>query len=183
MSDDFNRLVKLSCYIAILVAFISYLFKMEMSFEAIVGYAETGVSVGVIVGLLYERKLWRYDRLLRKPYIAGAYKCYLKYDHRKDDNRKAKECKVRIQQSLLTLSLQLWSDQIQSVSITAQLLRENGQDVLYYIYRTEPMAVKRLVNPSQYGGAKLVIQPSSSMVGQYWTTSETIGDMRLNPIN
>ena len=183
MSDDLNRLVKLSCYTAALVAFVSYLFKMEVTVEAIIGYAETGVTISAIVGILYERKLWRYDRLLNKPYIAGTYKCYLRYAHNKDGNRRAKECRVKIDQSLLTLSLKLWSDQTQSVSITAQLLRENEQDVLYYIYRTEPMAIKRQDNPSQYGGARLVIQPSANLLGQYWTSSKTIGDMRLNRID
>ena len=124
---------------------------------------------------IYERILWRYNPLEKIPRLRKEYEGLLKYSY--DGVSGEKKIKIAIKQSLLNISLKITTDEIISNSVYANIILENEEYILYYIYTTNPKSEYIAKNPIQYGACRLIIDTDYEMRGIYWTSQKTIGDI------
>lgn len=139
------------------------------------GCASESISVGMIFMVIYEKLLWKYNRLERIPKIFGEYLATLEYGI--DNKIQQKKIKIIIVQSLLNISIKIITDEIISNSVTSNFVYENGEYVLYYTYITNPKSRYSIDNPIQYGTCRMTIQSDGLLAGNYWTTRKTKGDI------
>lgn len=72
----------------------------------------------------------------------------------------------------------LQTDINSSVTTTAMIVKEYGQDILYYTYMTNPSAATQSDNPIQHGTCRMVLcEDNTRLIGKYWTSSNTTGDI------
>lgn len=90
-----------------------------------------------------------------------------------------KEAMIKINQSLLSTKVKIFTNEITSNTITSNIVYENGEYVLYYTYITNPKSKYSRENPIQYGTCRVISKSESELQGSYWTTRQTIGDIYL----
>ena len=54
--------------------------------------------------------------------------------------------------------------------------------ILYYTYITNPKNKYSKLNPIQYGTCRLATSNPNNLVGVYWTSRQTIGDIELKRV-
>lgn len=142
-------------------------------YSSCIGYAISGVT---ILFVLYERFLWRYIAWNRPPLLKEKYKGILSYIYKNQPGTKPID--VTVKQSWLSVSIKTKTDINSSSSITGTIVTEQGSDVLYYNYITNPNAVTQGKNPIQHGTCRMVLEGDNTQIkGKYWTSSKTIGDI------
>lgn len=86
--------------------------------------------------------------------------------------------RVQIKQSWFGIDIQMATYINSSVTITAAIVHEYGQDVLYYTYMTNPSSATQKENPIQYGTCRMILDEDNARIsGKYWTSSNTVGDI------
>ena len=90
-----------------------------------------------------------------------------------------KETFVKIKQTLLSIKIQITTNEITSNTIVGNLVEENDEYVLYYTYITNPRSKYSKENPIQYGTCRLLTNNKNHLPGTYWTSRQTIGDIEL----
>ena len=94
-----------------------------------------------------------------------------------------KSISVWIKQTWLGIDVKTKTDINSSVTITATILSEFGQDVLYYTYMTNPSAATQKSNPIQHGTCRMVLNGDNKTIsGKYWTSSNTTGDIEWKAV-
>ncbi len=141
------------------------------------GAAGQAVTVAIIIMGIYERYLWRIAPFEKIPRLQKSYNGIINYNF--NGNQGEKLIKVLINQTLLTTSVKIVTDEITSNSISSRFIYENGEYILYYVYITNPKSKFSRENPIQYGTTRLALTDNLNLVGIYWTTSKTIGDIQL----
>ena len=87
-------------------------------------------------------------------------------------------CVFRLNNLGLGIDIQMATDINSSVTITAAIVHEYGQDVLYYTYMTNPSSATQKENPIQYGTCRMILDEDNARIsGKYWTSSNTVGDI------
>lgn len=177
MKSKLVALIKISGVLVLLIFIILYYFKTPSS---VVDYWDltleaTGYSVSGII--VYERLLWRYNPLVNFPKLKKYYIGKLKYNFQGISGEK--DIELEINQTFLSISIKLKTDEISSKTITSELLDENGEYVIYYTYVTNPSSKYSEKNPMQLGTCKLLVDNINSINGIYWTNRRTIGDLYL----
>ena len=90
-----------------------------------------------------------------------------------------KDTFVRIRQTLLSVKVQITTNEITSNTIVANLVEENEEYILYYTYITNPKSKYSKENPIQHGTCRLMLSNKDCLTGSYWTSRQTIGDIEL----
>lgn len=153
----------------------------------------TTVSIIIIEKILWKNILmflskyewlWALTEKYDCPILKKEYDCLIEYEWPKGV-RGTKKSTIKISQTYSKISVYLSTNEIESKTITSEIVKENEEFVLYYNYRTHPMAKYIDGNKPQYGGCRLVlnsvqdIDSNKRIRGIYWTTSQTKGDMTL----
>lgn len=155
-----------------------------VSFKTIydfVGACGEVISATLILMGFYCGFLWKYNPLEKVPNLAGKYSGIIEYNFEGSDGQK--ETNVEIKQTLLTISVRMTTNEITSRTITGNLIEENDEYVLYYTYITNPKGKHSEKNPMQYGTCRLQLDDKGNLIGTYWTSRKTIGDITLNRLN
>lgn len=181
MNDKISKFLKKCLYIGIGIFVFRCFFGSIESLYDFIGATGEVVSFTMISMAIYCRWIWRYNPLEKMPRIMGEYEGMIEYIL--DGTPHKKEAHVVIKQSLLSIKLQITTNEITSNSIVSELIEENGQFVLYYTYITNPKSKYSKENPIQYGTCKLLAGEDKKLVGTYWTSRQTIGDIELTKIN
>ena len=58
--------------------------------------------------------------------------------------------------------------------------KEEGENLLYYIYRTMPSVAELEKNPIQYGTTRIIIDEGETLKGEYWTRQKTAGVIKIH---
>lgn len=111
----------------------------------------------------------------------GVYKGIIKYNFNGAASKK--DTLVKIKQTLFSIKVQITTNEITSNTIVGNLVKENEEYVLYYTYITNPKSKYSKENPIQYGTCRLLTNDKNRLVGTYWTSRQTIGDIELEKIN
>lgn len=143
-------------------------------YSSCVSYAISGVT---ILFLLYEKFLWRFIPWNRPPVLKNEYDGVIEYVREKQSH--SKEIKISVKQTLLTIRITTKTDINSSRALTGEIVEEHGTNILYYSYITNPSAQCRDDNPIQYGTCRmeLSLDDRKTMIGHYWTSANTTGDI------
>lgn len=175
MKENVMNYLKKSLWVVIFLFALRCVIKLPETPYEWVGYASKAISLGLIVMAVYENVLWRWNPFEKTPKIFGEYSAKLEYES--NTGFQKKKIKIIIKQSLLNTSIKIITNEITSNSITSNFVYENGEYVLYYTYITNPRSRYSANNPIQYGTCRMTIQSDGLLVGNYWTTRKTKGDI------
>lgn len=176
MNDRIKKLIKPMILTAVVIFAVCCIVKKPSVFDdysSYVGYAISGVTV---LFVLYERVLWRFIPWNRPPVLKKKYKGTLSYVYKREHRNKP--ISITVKQTWLSVEITTKTNINASYTVTGTITNEHGMDVLYYTYITDPSAVYQSQNPIQYGTCRMVLNgDNQSIVGKYWTSSQTVGDM------
>lgn len=177
MDDRIKKFSEKSLWVALILFVIRYLIFQFESLYDFLGAASEVIAVTLILMGAYNCFLWRLNPLEKTPKLMGTYKGHIEYNYNGESS--SKDTKVIIKQTLLSIKVQITTNEITSNTIVGNLVVENDNYVLYYIYITNPKSKYSKENPMQHGTCRLVQQDKNTLVGTYWTSRQTIGDMVL----
>lgn len=178
MNKRFSSFLKKSIVVGILIFILRLFFSLPETLYDFIGITGEVVSTTMFLMGIYCSVLWRFNPLEKTPKIMGSYKGVIEYNFNGEFEKK--DVTVIIKQNLLSIKVQIVTNEIISNTITSDLILENNQHVLYYTYITNPKSKYSKENPIQYGTCKLLIYSKNKLVGTYWTSRQTIGDLELN---
>lgn len=178
MKSKIKILIKLSCIVAIIIFILLYNFKTP---EAILDYWDLileSAGYSIIMSFVYEKYLWKYKPMINIPKLNKKYNGVLNYYYKGKTGEKTVE--IEIKQTFLSTKVKLKSDEMNSKTITSELIEENEEFVLYYTYITNPSSKYIDNNPIQIGTCKLIVDDVNDIKGSYWTNRKTIGDLHFH---
>lgn len=179
-----SRIIKLlskSLWVALALFTIRYLIWNFNSLYDFIGAAGEVISITIVIMGLYSGFLWRYNPLEKMPKLMGLYEGIIEYSY--NGTLAKKDTFVKIRQTLLSIKVQITTNEITSNTIVANLIEENEEYVLYYTYITNPKSKYSKKNPIQHGTCRLILSAKDCLTGNYWTSRQTIGDIELKRIN
>lgn len=112
--------------------------------------------------------------------LWGKYEGIIEYNY--SGKLEKKRTFVIIKQTLFSTKAQITTNEITSNTIVSNLVEENDEYVLYYTYITNSKSKYSLENPMQYGTCRLLPNVPNKLIGTYWTSRKTIGDIELDKI-
>lgn len=140
------------------------------------------VSSAVILLLLgFDQWLWRWPvirRFLSRPVIRGTWKCELRTSYA-DRAHELIEAYLVVDQTYSRICVRMLFDRSQSVSMSGDLVYENGRCILYYVFRSDKSALEPDSNPPARGAADLKVsrEPVLALEGDYWMERGTKGTL------
>jgi len=182
MRDQYNKLIKSALWLGIVLVIIRCYFSREslindFSLYDMFGYIGEAVGVSVILISIYEKTLWRYNPFEDTPVLKKQYKGVLRSTHDSLD----RNATLEIQQTLLTVSVVLYTGESKSKSITASIENIIGEKQLTYCFLNTPNASVRDRSNIHYGTAMICIENVNKLSGQYFTDRKTTGDFEFVP--
>lgn len=177
MNNTTRKFLEKGFGVAICTFIIMYLLTKPHSLYDFSGCIGEAIGIALLLMVIYEHWLWQYNPLEKIPQIKGDYTGYIEYSY--NGSYEKKEATIKINQSLLSTSVKIITDEITSNTIVSNIVYENGEYVLYYTYITNPKSKYSKENPIQYGTCRVVSESKTELQGTYWTTRKTIGDIYL----
>jgi len=181
MRDITKSFIKKSSWVSTAIGVAIYLIHQPKDLSGFLSIIKYSVILSAVIMLAYERKFWRCNPFEKVPKLHSNYIGILSYNYK--GNAEKKEMEVKIKQTLLSTRVILKTNEIRSHSVTANLIFENEEYVLYYIYQTIPKSEFSQDNPIQYGACRFIIDDVNELNGNYWTLRKTIGDLHLKAVS
>lgn len=178
MSNNITRFMKKSIWITIIVFCIRCLVLGDSSISNltlydIYSYAGESVVIVVIIMIIYNKVLWKYDPFEPTPSLKKMYSGYFI----SNSDKVRREATLEIKQTLLSTKIIFKSGESKSRSISASIENVLDEWQLTYCYLNEPQANVRERSAIHYGTAMLCIEDKNNIEGQYYTDRNTTGDM------
>ncbi len=170
-----ESMFKLVGLLAICIFLVQYFISPPESTSETWSLALKSAGYTVPVAFVYEKWLWRFNPLAKIPKLKTNYDGLLKYNYKGVYGEK--NIAITIKQTYLTTKITIITDEIESNTITSELLVENDKYVLYYTYITNPKSEYSDENPIQLGTCRIAINNTNEFSGKYWTNRKTIGDI------
>ena len=180
MDNKTKKFITQCLWVALVLFVIRYLTYNFNSLYDFIGAAGEVISVTVIIMGLYSKLLWQYNPLEKTPKLMGKYNGKIEYNF--SGIVEKKDISVAIKQSLFSIKVQITTNEITSNTIVGNLVEENDEYILYYTYITNPKSKYSKENPIQYGTCRLLTNTKNKLIGTYWTSRKTIGDIELKKI-
>lgn len=181
LDNKITKFLSESLWVVLILFVVRYLIWRFNSLYDFIGAAGEVISITIIIMGLYSGLLWRYNPLEKTPKLMGEYKGIIEYNF--DGVKAKKDTFVKISQTLLSIKIQITTNEITSKTVVGNLIEENNEYVLYYTYITNPKSKYSKDNPIQYGTCRLLTNDKNRLVGTYWTSRQTIGDIELEKVN
>lgn len=181
MSSNYNKLIKISVKISLVLLVILWYFKSPMGKIDYIEIVGTAAGFAVIPTLIYEKWMWKLNPFDDTPKLKSLYNGCIKFY--RDNEWHEKEIRVKIDQTFTNVIVKVRTNEIFSKSLISDIIFENGGYVLYYTYITNPKSEYGKDNPIQIGSAKILIEENEKMYGVYWTNRKTIGDIYFKEEN
>ena len=181
MGDRTSKFLTKGLWTVIIIFALRCLLFMPITIHDCFGAAGEAITIAIVIMGLYNTFLWRYNPLEKMPRLIGEYNGYIEYNFSGETEKK--EVNVVIKQTALSVKVKIVTNEITSDTITSNLIEENGEYVLYYVYITNPKSKYSKNNPVQYGTCRLLKRNDTELYGTYWTSRKTIGDVELKKID
>jgi hypothetical protein len=149
----------------------------------------TGIAGAVsLLVLLYDRWVWRWPLVRRvaewtgTPVLHGTWKGTLAYEADADGNPGATDFYMAVHQTFSDIEIHSYVATSESHSMATKLERPSrGQQLLWFIYRSEAPILGQVTNRPHHGGAKLTLvgTPTQEIHGSYWTDRRGRGELRF----
>lgn len=176
MDERIKKLINPSIILAAVVFAVCYFIKKPQEIGHYTSYLCYSMTVVTFCFLIYEKWLWRIIPWNRPPILNTKYKGNIHYNY--NGVACEKSIQVQIKQSWLSIDIKTSTDINSSVTITAMIVSEFGQNVLYYTYMTNPTVATQRENPIQHGTCRMILTDDNARIsGKYWTSSSTTGDI------
>lgn len=178
MKEQQKKLIEKAVWCAVFLFVLRCLFSYEelitgVSLYDLSGHAGEAVSVTIVLAVLYEKRLWRFNPFENTPKLAYRYSGILKsnYDHLE------RPASLIIKQTLLSVKITLLTDESKSNSLSATIEEILGEKLLIYCYINTPNSEQRDRSQIHYGTAIFSLSCPTKIEGQYYTDRKTAGDM------
>lgn len=142
------------------------------------GFIGEAISVAAIIMAAFNKWAWRWKGLRwlhNMPILAKKYKAEFISDY---DNAK-RSGTIKIDQTFLSVAVQLNTDESSSRSLTASFSIVQGVPYLIYTYQNDSRAEIQDRSPIHYGTAMLNVTNSEQVEGNYFTGRKSRGSMKL----
>ena len=175
MKAQYSKYLKKSIWVVLVVfvirCFISYK-TLTTSFSAydLFSFAGEAIGIGIAIMFAYEKWLWRYNPLEKMPKLHSSYVGIIKSSY---DNLE-REATLKINQSLLSIHITLFTKESRSQSVTATVYEINEEWKLVYTYMNNPKIEFRDKSEIHYGTAIFNIDSPDILEGVFFTDSNTI---------
>lgn len=177
MDEQLKKLIKPMIILAAIIFACCSLIKKPISLDDYTCYLGYSISVVSVLFFLYERSFWRLIPWNRPPVLKRRYDGTINFHFK--GNGEQKKIDIIIHQTLTSVRITTTTDINSSISTVGSFVKENGQDVLYYSYITNPSATIIKKNPIQYGTCRMILDnDTKNLHGNYWTSMQTTGDIR-----
>ena len=179
-----KKLVKLAIYITcilfIAVCLLSYLSDNIVPLKVV----STIASISDILIIVYCKWLWRIKFLnfFKHNDLNGKWECKIVFDSGINYDAGEKKSIWEIKEDLFGIQINMDTNEINSYSVAATIIKEHEKTSLLYMYKTEPSKEFRGKNPDKWGATKLNIKSNDIMEGEYWTNGKTAGRLLLKKI-
>lgn len=181
MQERIQKLIKPAIIIAALTFALCCLIKEPQKFGDYFSNLSYAVTAVTAIFYIYEKWVWRFIPWNRPPILKEQYDGIIYYKFNGIAGEKS--INVRIKQTWFGIDVKTKTDINSSVTITATIVSEFGQDVLYYTYMTNPSAATQKSNPIQHGTCRMVLEGTNETIsGKYWTSSNTTGDIEWKAV-
>ena len=177
MNNTTKDLLTKCIWTSLIIFGICSLFCKYKTIYDFIGIVGEVITLTLFIMGFYCTVLWKYNPLEKTPRLMGTYNGIIEYNF--NNIKDKKDVSVIIKQTLLSIKVQIITNEIMSNSITGNIVEENDEYVLYYSYRTNPKSKYSKDNPVQYGTCRIPINDREHLNGTYWTSRQTIGDIEL----
>ena len=178
MKKHFDGLLRKAMWVAI-VLFVARAalscreLQANFSLYSIFGYAGEAIGAAAIVIVCYEKWIWKFDPLIKIPYIAGKYEGTIKSSY----DQVLRSATIQIKQTFLSVDVTLETEESGSRSVSGTIEDIFGSHELIYTYLNEPKAQVRDRSAIHYGTATFILVEKNHLKGSYYTDRNTSGDM------
>ena len=178
MEDSQKRLINISVWCAIILFVLRCIISWKSIVESfslyeLFGYASEAIGITVVLAVLYEKFLWKYNPLESTPKLASQYTGIVKSNYDNVD----RDASLIIKQTLFSVQITMITDESKSQSISASIKNVLEEEQLIYCYLNTPKSEHRNHSEIHYGTATLSVANPKEINGQYYTDRETTGDM------
>lgn len=166
-------------FIGLICAIFAVLWKgFNTPFWTAVGY--TSIVIWC-VWVVFNYAIWRIcPSLFGRKIISGKWKGKIKSSFK---GSTTKDVEVTITQTFSDTIIKIKTNEMVSKSVVASW--DKKDNILYYIYKTDPDIGIKSKNPVQDGAAKIVFDKNSGkkLKIEYWTDRRTVGWLDLHKIS
>lgn len=190
MNDNTKKFMNISIWLTVILllirCFISWIDIKTMWEDGQVlnlcycffGFIGEAIGIATISMTAFNKWAWKW-RCLRwthsMPVLANKYKGELISDY--DDVKRP--VTISINQTFLTVAVQLKTDESSSRSLTASFYELQNVRYLIYTYQNDPRAEIQERSPMHYGTAMLDVSNTMLLEGNYYTGRKSRGSMRF----
>jgi hypothetical protein len=178
--------------LSVAVWFLTLLFyNVQISWDLLKPFGTT-ISVVTVTSIFFAKHAWRWPVvnrwLVRRPPLVGTWRTNLISSYKNPDTGKnvEKTVYVVISQTLLSLSVRMYTDKAKSFSISQNITMSGSDDLfeLAIVYQSVPDIDHRQGNGESqihYGALHLtdIRRNATELSGPYWTDRGTNGKVRL----
>lgn len=137
------------------------------------GYFGDASAISTIIMFLFNKFFWRFCPgflVLSKHYEGELCSSY---DYKK------RLAKIEIEQTFLSISIKLITEESSSSSIVANIEKINNEECLTYMYFNQPKAYIQERSPLHYGYVIFNVANKGELKGNYFTGRKTIGYIEM----
>jgi len=162
----------------------------SIDFSNVLSQISTTISINIVLWLIFIKWAWKLKIfqpwLVPFPNLSGEWSGFIK------SNYKGKELdnipiEVTITQTFFNVQVRIKTGESKSYSIGASfdIDKDRGIQQLFYSYLNTPRTGVRDRSEIHYGSTILNFEgfQVNEMVGEYWTTRETTGEIILKRVN
>lgn len=190
MNENIKKFISISLWITaiflLIRCFISWA-DLKSMFENrnlsnlcynLLGFIGETIGITGIIMAVFNKWAWRW-KLLRWthsiPILAQEYSGIFTSDY----DQKERTGALTINQTFLSINIQLRTSESSSRSLTASFSCLNGVQYLIYTYQNDPRGEIQDQSPMHYGTAILDVTNSLKLEGNYFTGRKTSGSMHF----
>lgn len=174
-----------------LIWLIIFFFKqpdLKINFDAI-KLVPTAISVYVPLFLIFKKWMWKWSLLqgwlVPFPNLNGSWLGEIKSTWKDSLGNTPPPIKAMlvIKQTFSTISCVMYTEEMDSFSTAAQIYEDDESGILRlsynYISRTKQVVRDRSEIHDGAAILKIISQPERELLGDYWTSRKTTGDIKL----
>jgi len=162
----------------------------SIDFHKALSQISTTISINIVIWLIYIKWAWKlkifYPWLVPFPNLSGEWEGVI-ISNEKERQLDQIPIQVSISQSFFNVQIRIKTGESKSYSLGASfdIDRERGIQQLVYSYLNTPRPGVRDRSEIHYGSTILSFTryPVLEMEGEYWTTRETTGEIKIKKKN
>lgn len=177
--DHFNKMM-LTVVMTVLILIIvveNLINQSPIGVKDYLDFASKAITVTTIVGLLYDKWIWKWDPFVKTPKLFRRYTGIMHSDY--NGSMDIPDVILDVNQSYFHVSVKMKTRESWSRSIASSIDDDYDSYRLTYTYINEPKADYADRSTMHYGTATFTIDDPAHITGNYYTNRKTIGSMDL----